>query len=71
LAHAFIELYGNEKTMVKEVGRRQGEKMHERLFMPGENVVTDMKHNNSEQGKKITLDEIKAWLQRHEAYKDF
>ena len=71
LAHAFIELYGNEKTMVKEVGRRQGEKMHERLFMPGEGVVTDMKHNNSEQGKTLSLGEIKAWLQRHEAYKDF
>lgn len=71
LAQAFIGLYGNKKTAIKEVGRRQGEKMHERLFMPGENVVTDMKHISSEQGEKLSLDEIKAWLQKHAAYKDF
>ncbi|MBU2536704.1 MAG: polysaccharide biosynthesis protein [Chloroflexota bacterium] len=71
LAQAFIELYGNKTTMMKVVGQFQGEKMHEKLFMPGEDVVTDMMHRTSEQGKKLSLDEIKTWLQRHAADKDF
>lgn len=71
LAQAFIELYGNKTTMMKVVGQFQGEKMHERLFMSGENIVTDMKHSNSDEGKKLNLDEIKVWLQRHAADKDF
>ncbi|MFC1932965.1 polysaccharide biosynthesis protein [Chloroflexota bacterium] len=71
LAHAFIELYGNETSMVKIVGQFKGEKMHEKLFMQGEDVVTDMKHSNSEQGEKLSLDEIKVWLQRQAANKDF
>ncbi len=71
LAQAFIELYGNKTTMMKVVGQFQGEKMHERLFMSGENIVTDMKHSNSDEGKKLSLDEIKVWLQKHAADKDF
>ena len=71
LAQAFIELYGDETTKMKIVGQFQGEKTHERLFMPGENVVTDMKHSNSDVGKKLSLDEIKVWLQRNAADKDF
>ncbi len=71
LAQAFIELYGNKTTMMKVVGQFQGEKMHERLYMSGENIVTDMKHSNSDEGKKLSLDEIKVWLQKHAADKDF
>ena len=71
LAQAFIELYGDEATMMKVVGQFQGEKTHEKLFMPGEGVVTDMKHSNSDEGKKIGLEEIKTWLQRNAADKDF
>jgi len=71
LAQAFIELYGNKTTMMKIVGQFQGEKMHKRLFMSGENIVTDMKHSNSDEGKKLSLDEIKVWLQKHAADKDF
>ncbi len=71
LAQAFIELYGNKTTVMKVVGQFQGEKMHERLFMFGENIVTDMKHSNSDEGKKLSLDEIKVWLQKHAADKDF
>ncbi len=71
LAQAFIELYGNKTTVMKVVGQFQGEKMHERLFMSGENIVTDMKHSNSDEGKKLNLDEIKVWLQKHAADKDF
>ena len=71
LAQAFIELYGNKTTVMKIVGQFQGEKMHERLFMSGENIVTDMKHSNSDEGKKLSLDEIKVWLQKHAADKDF
>ena len=71
LAQAFIELYGNKTAMMKVVGQFQGEKMHERLYMSGENIVTDMKHTSSDEGKKLSLDEIKVWLQKHAADKDF
>jgi UDP-N-acetylglucosamine 4,6-dehydratase len=71
LAQAFIELYGDETAKMKIVGQSQSEKTHERLFMPGENVVTDMKHNNSDVGKKLSLEEIKEWLKRNAADKDF
>jgi len=70
LAQAFIELFGNEKSMIKVVGQFQGEKMHEKLFMQGEDVVTDVKYSSSEQGEKVSLDEIKVWLQKHTANKD-
>ena len=71
LAQAFIELYGNKTTQMKMVGQLQGEKTHESLFMPGENVVTDVKHSNSATGEKLSLEEIKEWLQRNDADKDF
>lgn len=71
LAQAFIELYGNETTKMKIVGQFQSEKTHERLYMLGENVVTDMKYSNSDAGKKLSLDEIKVWLQRNAEDKDF
>jgi FlaA1/EpsC-like NDP-sugar epimerase len=71
LAQAFVELYGDKTTTMKVVGQFQGEKTHERLFMPGESVETDMKHSGSDEGKKISLEEIKAWLQRNAAGKDF
>jgi len=29
-----------------------------------------MKHSNSDEIKKLSLDEIKVWLQRHAANKD-
>ncbi len=71
LAQAFVELRGDGATKMKVVGQFQGEKTHERLFMSGEDVVTDMKHNNSDEGKKLSLEEIKEWLQRNAADKDF
>jgi FlaA1/EpsC-like NDP-sugar epimerase len=71
LAQAFVELCGNTTTKMKVVGQFQGEKTHERLLMSGEDVVTDMKHSNSDEGKKLSLEEIKEWLQKNAADKDF
>jgi UDP-N-acetylglucosamine 4,6-dehydratase len=71
LAQAFIELYGDEKSMTKVIGRSQGEKLHEKLFLPGEEVITEMKHSSSEQGAKISLGAIKDWLKRHAADKEY
>jgi len=57
--------------MTKVIGRSQGEKLHEKLFLPGEEVITDMKHSSSEQGVKISLAAIKDWLKRHAADKEY
>ena len=53
--------------MIKVVGQFQGEKMHEKLFIEGEDVVTDMDYTTSDRGEKISIDEIKVWLDRHTA----
>lgn len=71
LAKAFIELYGDEKSIIKVVGQFQGEKLHEKLFLPGEKVVTEMKHSSSEQGTKLSIAEIKDWLKRFFSIKQY
>ena len=48
LAQAFVELYGDSQTGLKMIGMSKGERVHERLFLPGENIVTDIQHSSSE-----------------------
>ncbi|HEY83026.1 MAG TPA: polysaccharide biosynthesis protein [Dehalococcoidia bacterium] len=71
LAKAFIELYGDEKSRTKVVGRFQGEKQHEKLFLPGEKVISEMKYTSSEQGTRLSPAQIKDWLRRHAASREY
>jgi UDP-N-acetylglucosamine 4,6-dehydratase len=63
LAKAVIELYGNEKTRTEVTGLREGEKVHENLFSSFEtNVISDLKSKSSQNGERLSIEEIKAWL---------
>ncbi|MCJ7805178.1 polysaccharide biosynthesis protein [Patescibacteria group bacterium] len=57
LAKAMIEVYGNNMTKVETVGLRKDERMHEKLFLPTENVITD-----DLDSELLPIDEIKEWL---------
>lgn len=63
LVKAFIEVWGNKNTKIKELGLRNGERPHEILYLARENnVVTEMDNISSEKAKKISLKEIKRYL---------
>jgi UDP-N-acetylglucosamine 4,6-dehydratase len=63
LAKAIIELYGNKKTRVEITGLREGEKVHEKLFSSFEtNVVSNLKSASSQNGERLSIEEIKDWL---------
>lgn len=63
LSKAMIELYGDEKTRIEATGLRKGEKMHEKLFSSSErNIVSDLKTACSENGDRLSVEEIKDWL---------
>lgn len=63
LAKTVIELYGNEKTRMEVTGLREGEKVHEKLFSPFEtNVVSNLKSASSQNGERLSIEEIKDWL---------
>lgn len=63
LAKAIIELYGNKKTRLEITGLREGEKVHEKLFSPFEtNVVSNLKSASSQNGERLSIEEIKDWL---------
>lgn len=63
LSKAVIELYGDKKTRIEATGLRKGEKMHEKLFSPLErNIVSDLKAVCSENGDRLSVEEIKDWL---------
>ena len=63
LSKAVIELYGDKKTRIEATGLRKGEKMHEKLFSPSErNIVSDLKAVCSENGDRLSVEEIKDWL---------
>ncbi len=65
LAKAVIELYGNEKTKIKVVGTRRGEKLHEKLLgKEEEDIITESKDGSSEYGERLSLSEIKQWLRK-------
>jgi len=59
LAKAFIELYGDEKSMTKVIGRFQGEKLHEKLFLPGEEVITDISTAAQSKEPSLALAQLK------------
>ncbi len=63
LAKAVIDLYGNQETTVEVIGLREREKMHEELFLPAEkNIVSELKSICSEDGERLTIEEIKDWI---------
>ena len=63
LANAIVELYGDEKTRIEVTGLREGEKTHEKLFLPSEgNIVSDLKTESSENAERLSIEEIKDWL---------
>lgn len=62
LIEAIIELIGNENSQIKEIGTREGEKMHELLFDSDSDVVTSSTFNNSETAPKLEKEEIKKLL---------
>ena len=64
LAQAFVEQYGDGQTGIKIIGMGKGERVHEPLFLPAENVVTDLPHSSSENAEKLSVSEIKAWLEK-------
>jgi FlaA1/EpsC-like NDP-sugar epimerase len=46
IAKALIELFGNEKTKIRVIGKRQGEKMHELLVSKNEMPFTDARNDS-------------------------
>ncbi|MFC2122469.1 polysaccharide biosynthesis protein [Bacteroidota bacterium] len=64
LAQAFVELYGDAQTGINIIGMGKGERAHEPLFLPAENVVTDLQHSSSEDAEKLSVPEIKEWLNK-------
>lgn len=46
IAHAMIKLFGNEKTKIKRIGKRQGEKMHEVLVSKNEIPFTEASNDD-------------------------
>lgn len=59
LAKAVVELYGNRGTRMEVAGLREGEGMHEKLFLPLErNIVSDLKSECSEYGERLSREEI-------------
>ena len=58
LADAIIALWGNKDTKVRLVGLRKGEKEHEKLFISGEKVVTELKNDSSQSVEKMSIEEI-------------
>ncbi len=67
LAKAVIELYGDEKTKIKTVSLRVGERMHEVLFAKGEKVICSLESRHSEKSSKLSNEEIKDWLNQLES----
>lgn len=63
LAKAVIELYGDEKTKIKVIGLRKGEKIHEKLFLE-EDVITELKDSSSQYSERLSIAEIKGWLRK-------
>jgi len=64
LAQAFVELHGDGQTGIKIIGMGKGERVHEPLFLLAENVVTDLQHSSSENAEKLSVSEIKTWLNK-------
>jgi UDP-N-acetylglucosamine 4,6-dehydratase len=63
LVKAFIDVWGNKNTKIKELGLRRGERSHEILYLPRENnVVTEMDNISSQNAAKISINEIKKYL---------
>jgi UDP-N-acetylglucosamine 4,6-dehydratase len=63
LVKAFIEVWGNKNTKIKELGLRKGERSHELLYLASEkNVVTDMDNISSQNAAKLSMKEIKQYL---------
>jgi FlaA1/EpsC-like NDP-sugar epimerase len=62
LVKAFIEVWGNKDTKIKEIGLREGEKLDEILYSPNESIVTEMENRSSQYVDKMNIDEIKQLL---------
>lgn len=67
LAKAVIELYGGEKTKIKTTSLRVGERMHEILLAEGEQVISSLESRHSEDSPKLSIGEIKDWLNQLES----
>jgi len=63
LVKAFIEVWGNKNTKIKELGLRKGERSHEALYLASEkNIVTDMDNISSQNAAKLSIKQIKPYL---------
>lgn len=62
LVQAFIEIWGDKDTKVKKIGLREGEKLHETLYLKDKAIITKMKNMSSEHAPKISIKEMKKLL---------
>ncbi len=62
LTKAVIALWGNRDTKMRVVGLRSEEKEHEQLFLPNEEVVTELENGSSQSVDKMTIEEITSLL---------
>lgn len=71
LAQAVIELYGDEKTRIRTISPRAGERTHEILFAEGERVVCSLESRHSEDSPKLSKSEIQDWLNQLQMGSDY
>jgi UDP-N-acetylglucosamine 4,6-dehydratase len=62
LVKAFIEIWGDKNTRIKILGLREGERMHEILYLPNESIITEMSSRSSKDEEKMSVEEIKKML---------
>ncbi len=63
LAQAVIARFGTSWSRIEYTGLREGEKVHERVFAPGESVITDLREETSESEERMSVEEIAQLLE--------
>ena len=64
VAQAVTELNGDRDTVIKDIGLRESEKLHEELY-DSENVITSLKSGSSQDVEEMDLEEIKELLREN------
>jgi len=58
LVTAVVAFWGNKDTRVRTIGLRKGERVHEKLFLQDEKVITELSDSSSENIEKMPDEEI-------------
>ena len=66
LVDSVVKLYGDEKTKIKTISTRAGERKHEILFAEDEAVVCSVESRHSDKSPQISREHIKEWLNQTE-----